>query len=367
VATKVGEFFINLAVDAASGNLSVNQLVAALGKLDVVSVTSVGIISKVADSLWGMARAATGTAVEMSILRDTTGVDTKLAQQWERAAQRINVHAGSITKSIQGVNDMMGGIAARKSSPPMEMTGWLGITPQKGLDAAGRPIMKSFFDLMGEIAKPTNRYWTYTDQVKQQMLGGVFPGSDPKDLFRILNEMKSGKFRPQDISVLEGKQVKELTQLQRDQTKIGQQMTGIFEKMLISGGNFSLILDSISAKLAWIDQWMGSKNGQSSLGIVGKEIRGIGRNISKYGMFGGVGMMEDSVQFLAKEFGFQPVKTPMQPVLAGLDDLRGRLLVTIAGKDGKELANKEVFLNRKVGNMDVEHVTINAGNGGQGQ
>lgn len=367
MALKVGEFFISLAVDAASGNLSVNELVGALGKLDVVSVGTVGVLSKITSTLWGMAKAATGTAVEMSALSEIAGVNPKMVQQWEKAAQRIGIQSGSIVSAVKGVNDMMGSIAARKSSPPAELTGWLGITPQKGLDAQGRPIMKNFFDLFSEIAKPNNRYWSFTPGVQQQLLGGAFPGADSKEMFRLLNEARAGKLHPERISVLENGQVKDLTAVSRKNTEIGQQMTGIFDKLLVSGGNLAAALDGISEKLKWIDDWMGSKNGQSSIGIVGKEIRGVGRNISKYGMFGGLGMAEDSVQFLAKEFGMKPVRTPMQPVLAGLDDLRGRLTVTIFGENGKQLGNKEVFLGRKVSNADVEQITINAGNGGLGQ
>lgn len=360
MAVKVGEFFINLAVDAASGNLSVNELISALGKLDVVSVGTVGVLSKITSTLVQMGQQATATAVEMSVLQDITGVNPKTVQQWENAARRINIQAGSIVNAVRGVNDMMGSIAARKASPPAELTGWLGITPQKGLDAQGRPVMKTFFDLITEIANPKNRYWSFTDQVKQQLLGGAFPGADSKDIFRVLNEMRAGRFRPQDISVLENKQVKELTDVNRKQTEIGQQMVGIFDKLILGGSALATVLDAVSAKLEVLDKWLASKQGNQVLSAVGASggslIRNLGNPFAigrEFGEFAG-----------EKLFGAAPKQTP---AVIKMDDWNGRLNINIAGQGGQSLGNKTIFLGKKVTNSDVEQVTINAGNGGLGQ
>lgn len=363
MATKVGELFVSLAIDAASGNLSVNQLVSALGTLDVASATSVGILSKITEVLWGLAKAATGTAVEMSVLRDITGADPKMVQQWEKAAQRINIHAGSIVQSIQAVNTMMGAIEARKSPPPMELTGWLGVTPQKeGVDAAGRPVMKTFFEMMGELADPKSKYWGYADKVKQQLLGGAFPGANAQDLFRILNEMRAGKFHPEKIGVLEDKQVDELTSVRKKETELGQTMIGIFDKLVLGGGALAAVIQSISDKLSVIDKWLASTQGKESLEIVGKEIASIVRNNGNPYKIG-----RDAGQFIAERvFGFQPPRLPTPPSLK-LDDLQGKLDINIFGADGVHLGNKQIFLKRKVGNTEVEHTTINAGNGGLGQ
>lgn len=369
MALKVGEFFINLAVDAASGNLSVNELVSALGKLDVVSLGTVGILSKIGNVLYGLGKQATATAVEMSVLKDIAGIDPKVVQQWEKAAQRINVQAGSIVNAVKGVNDMMGSIAARKSSPPAELTGWLGITPQKkDLDAMGRPVMKSFFDLMGEIANPKNRYWSFSPQVQQQLLGGAFPGADSKDLFRILNEMRAGRFKPESIGVLENKQVKDLTNVSRKTTEVGQQMVGIFDKLLIGGGAFATVLDSISKKLQVIDDWLASKQGNAVLGGIGSGAASIVRNatINPLKAFGIAGMGVDAGEAIGEKlFGFKAPKGTT-PTLK-LDDWNGKLDINIMGAGGERFGTRQVFLGKKVTNSDVEQITINAGNGGLGQ
>lgn len=363
MATKVGEFFIDLAVDAATGNLSVKQLVSALGELEVASVTSVGILAKIGDSLWNLAKAATGTAVEMSDLRDITGIDTTLAQQWEKAAQRINVHAGSIVASIHGVNNMMGAIAARKAAPPMELTGWLGINPHTGrMDAKGHPVMKNFFDLMGELGNSKSKYWGYAPQVQQQLLGGAFPGSDPKDLFRILNEMRAGRFRPQDISVLDKSQVKDLNHLREQETEASQKITGIFEKLLVGGEGFAKILGAINEKLTALDKWLGSKEAHADLKLLGNAGAGI---IRRNGNPFTIGL--DYGQHLGERFFPHPAPAPRLTPSMTMDMFHGKLDLTILGARGERIGSKEVFLRQGVTNSTVDQTTVNVGNGGLGQ
>lgn len=369
MAVKVGEFFISMAVDAASGNLSVNDLVASLGKLDVVSVGTVGVLSKITSTLWGLGKAAASTAVEMSVLRDISGADPKMVQQWEKAAQRINVQAGSIVGAVKGVNDMMGSIAARKSAPPMELTGWLGIAPQKGTDGKGNPVMKNFFDLMGEIAKPTSRYWGYSAQVQQQLLGGAFPGADSKDIFRILNEMRAGRFKPENIGVLEDKQVAELTGIKRKETEIGQQMVGIFDKLIIGGNAFARVLEAVSTKLEVMDKWLASKQGQGAIGAVGSAAANVVNHASVNPMtgFGLYYSGQDYGKFLGQRFFGVNEPKGSQVQSLKLDDLKGRLDINIFGPGGTQIGKSQAFLGTKVSNADVERTTINTGNGGLGQ
>jgi hypothetical protein len=360
---KIGEFFVSLAVDAASGSLSVSQLIGKMGQLEVASVAGVAGFARVGQALLGMAQQAVDAAAGLSSLQDVTGADPKMVQQWENAAQRMNVSSGTIISAIRGVNQMMGAIAERRQGPPMELSGWLGITPQKGVDASGRPVMKSFFDLMHEIAAPGSKYWGYTPQVQQQLLGGAFPGADKDSIFRILNEMRTGKFRPQDVGVLEDRQVSDLKRVRQDEVKVGQQLTGIFDKLLLGGDAFAKILSAISDKLTVLDKWLASKQGQGVLATTGDALSDIVRHGGNPYTLG-----RDAGHFLAEEFGFKPAAAPRggtEPIK--LDDLQGRLDVQFTGAGGQPLGRSNVFLRQKVSNADVEHATINAGNGGLGQ
>lgn len=359
MATKVGEFFVSLAVDAASGELSVNDLVSALGKLDVVSVGTVGILSKVTSALWGMGKAAAASAVEMSVLKDVAGSDPKMVQQWEKAAQRINIEAGTIKRAILGVNAMMGAVATGRQHIPMELSR-LGVTPYKVDAKSGKTVAKDFEDIMREIAKPTNPYWGYSRQAQQDLIGPALNGADPASMFRLLNEMKAGKFHPERISVLENNQVKELTETSRKSTEVGQQFLGILDKFLIVGGTLSGILDAISDKLTVIDAALSSKYGQAAIGSVKTNlesgIRNLGNPLAPFMQ------MYDVGKYLANTF--------QAPRLArsapGASEMTGKLDINIHGLNGGP-RRARAFLGTKVTNSDVEQITINAGNGGLGQ
>lgn len=259
MATKVGEFFLEMAVDAASGNLSVRQLMGALGELEVVGVGTVGILSKVAETLYGMAKAATDTAVELTELQQITGAEPRIVQQWEKAAVSIGAHTGSVVKSIQAVNTLMSHIASGGDIPAE--FGRIGLVPYKGQTAGGEPIMKTYQDLMTEIAK-SSEYWKLSRERKETFLSGVMPGSDMASNYLMLQAMHSGKFRPQDFSGLDQKQVEGLTDLRRKENEVIGKLGDIFDKFLLGGKALSDILGVISDKLGIINTALGSDTAQ---------------------------------------------------------------------------------------------------------
>ncbi len=356
--------FISLAVDAASGNLSVKQLVAALGDLDVASVGSVGVLGKVADTLWGLAKAATGTATEMNALNEITGADPKIVQQWEKAAERIQISAGSITRSISAVHRMNAGIAAG-GGPPSALTGILGLNPYKGTDAQGRPIYNEFLDYMAQMRTPGSAYSKLSPALQLSALSNAFPGADSEAMFRIL---KAKDWHPERISVLENKQVAELTAVKRKETEIGQQLVGIFDKLLTGGGAFADVLDSITKKLDSIDKWLGGKQGQEAIatagtiiskGIGGGDLLGALKERIGEKMFRGIGSILSE--------GLRPAAvSPMGSTLSSKDDYIGRLTIDFK-REGQLLGSKQTFVGKGITNGDTWDLTDQIGNGGQGQ
>lgn len=366
---KVGEFFIEMLVDAASGNLSVRQLVAGLGELSVGSVGAVGSVAKITDSLWGMAKAATGTAIELSELHDITGVDPGVAEKWELAAQRINVSGSSIVGAIKGVNAMMGAVAAHKSAAPMELTSWLGILPQKGTDPKGNPVMKNFFDIMGEIAKPGSQYWKLpSDAVRQQILGGAFPGAKSDDLFRILNEMRAGKWKPGAMEGLSGKQRKDLVDIDKEWTETKQQVVDLFDHFLLAGDAVAEILKGANELLVAVKAVLDTPSVQKALHSVGAEVRGLlnGTTLANAGFSiysQGAGGVADWA--MGSRMGALDTQIALAAALKkDPTGGHGKLDITITDPRGNR---KETFLKLSPTNAHVEHVTVNAGNGGQGQ
>lgn len=365
MGVKVGEFFIDLAVDAASGNLSVKQLVGALGELDVASVAGVGMLTKVTETLWGMAKAATESAVQLTQLYGLTGVDIKFVQQWEKAAERINIVPGTISKSVKAVNDMMGAISANKMGVPGELSGILGILPDK-LDAQGNRIKKTFGDIMKELADPKSRYWALpSDQVRQQILGGALPGTDRDALFLILKEMRAGKWHPELITGMNKGQVKELTDLDRQWIGVKQQLVDVFQQFLTAGGAVSEILSGARDLLVAVKELLEMPQVKKLLHAGGQVVSNVvsGRIIGQ--------LMGEQAGTSSEDAWAEAMSNRLRLATAGNapagGDLRGKLDINLFGPKGEHLGQKEAWLNRKVSNADTERVSVNIGNGGRGQ
>lgn len=242
---KVGEFFIDLAVDAASGNLSVKQLIGAMGELEVASLGGTYGIAKVVEKLYNMGHAAAETAVDLLSLRDVTGADPKMVQRWELAGQRIGISAGAIKSSIKSVGDTMAAISQMRASPPELLTRF-GIIPSMSKDAG-----KVYSDLMQKVAGNKD-FWSNLYGPRERISFLKTMGLGEEDL-RILQEMRGGRWRPDTIKGLSGKQMEDFKNLSRTTTEIMQLMTDIASRLILHGGTLEGILERAKNYLVKID------------------------------------------------------------------------------------------------------------------
>jgi hypothetical protein len=354
MAVKVGEFFLEMLVDAASGNLSVRQLIGSLGELDVASATSVGIIGKIADTLWNLTKAAVGTAVEVSALADITGVDPKLAQQWDKAAERVVHHAGSIVKAIQAVHEIQKRIATGEG-PPAALTGILGLSPYK-IDAQGKAQVKDAMDLMREMAATGSTYRSRSRDVQQNALGQVF-GSSGEDMYRVIEQMIAGKFHPEKISVLNDGQVGALNKVDADWIAVKQDVIGIFDKFLLAGNDVDKILSGARALLEDVNHWLDKHKDHSYVADV--------QNIKKawkpdtaldlLDMISG----RNSALYRLGSANLSRVRVPEKPDL-GVGELRGKLDIDLRS-NGKPLGTKTTYVDRAGTMRDFWQVTDQLG------
>ncbi|MES2155465.1 MAG: hypothetical protein V4510_10055 [bacterium] len=354
MATKVGEMFISLAVDAASGNLSVHQLVGALGELDVVSLGSVGILSKVTSALMGMASAATSTAVELTALHDLTGADPKIVQQWEAAAAQVVGHTGSIIKAIEAVHEMNKRIAAGGGTPAVVGT-LLGMSTTKGFDKGGHAILKDAMDYMREMAKNGSQYQSLDKEQQEAALDQLFGGAGP-DIFREIKAMRAGTFRPDKMHVISDQQTSELNKVNMDWIAVKQDVVGIFDRLLSGGAMVDQILVAMKSLLDGVNRLLDSPGMKKSMHRMGESaadtIHGKNNLALAGGMLfpGGVGSLLGSAldaKFNANRIGAER-------------DKDGKLTVNLL-HNGKPLKSKS-FRQRELVNADFGDVVENWGN-----
>lgn len=92
-STTVGEFFLELVVDAGQGELTVVNLVKQMGQLEVASVGEIAILKKLAQSLEEVTSAAIANAMGFTDYAAATGGSTEELQKWQNAAKHVNTDA----------------------------------------------------------------------------------------------------------------------------------------------------------------------------------------------------------------------------------------------------------------------------------
>lgn len=349
MATSVGEFVLNLAVDATSGNLSVNKLVSSLGELDVASVGTVGIIAKVSESLWSMAKAATQTAVELTALNAITGADPKIVQQWEYAAEQVTGHTGTIIKAIQAVNDM--NIKRTREGVVPNAIGFFGSSMYK-FDEKGNPVYKTLMDYIKEFSSPTSLYQMRSRESQVGGLRGLFGGAGD-DVYMIIEAMKKGQFHPEDRSVLSDRQVRDLKTVDSDWIRVKQDVVGLFDRFLIAGHMVDEILKGLDSLLTRISGLIGHPNATEDFNRIGATIEhaleGKGSKVWQ-DIREGHGLL--SAEFQGKMASFFASK---------IEKNEGALAVEINFKqNGAPVGKRKNYVERGVKNQDIWEVTDQA-------
>ena len=361
MATSVGELFITLAVDAVSGNLSVRQLASALGDLDVVSVGSVGIITKITQALYDMASAATLTAVDLESLKDTAGTDPKMTDQWEKTAQRIGIHAGAIMQAIRGVNAENGQMALRHRGPNGTLS-QLGILSTNGFDAAtGNPVGKNFYERFHDLLN-SKEFWKYSEPGREELVAGVFPGGDNLAIYRLLKLDRAGHFHPENTPVPSNKTDEDLAKVYAEATRSKQAVVGTFTSLLTGGGKVSTQMASFSTEMERLNKLKGMDKATGFL----RDFANL--HLSLTGPNALLNASNDPYN-LRK----MPPGGSLSPLIGHLHDavmkevgeLHGKLEVIVKDANGGVLGAGTAHIDRDVNYGHVDQVNVNSGNGGK--
>lgn len=265
----MGELLVELLVDAASGNLSVRQMVAALGDLDVASAAAVGTFGKITEHLWEMAKTATATSVELTTLAEITHSDPAIVLKWERAAARMHISAQSIVGAIMSVDKIQRDVESNKGVP-----GWMGaygIEPWKGRSADGKTMLyKDLFDYVREFSAKGSTYQTTLSEKRQQDLLANMFGGNGDSIFRLIKDVSEGKVRLSDVRGLDNKQIGALNKVDADWISVKQDVTGLFERFLTGGEMVDQILVGAKNLLEAINKILDMPSVRKAMGYTGR-------------------------------------------------------------------------------------------------
>jgi len=248
VATKVGECIVDIVVDAASGNLSVRQLIVAIGDLQASALGGMVGISKIAGALGTLAEHSMATAASLSDLSGVTEVSPEKLQRWGLAFESMRIPSAALGQGIRGVQKAMADVGKGKV-PGVFFD--LGISP---LDKyTGK--QKDFFKLLNEMAN-NKTFWKAYGLGPGQRREWLAQLGMTEDMLRVMKEMKAGKFEgrlgeqlgltPEEIIRFENAETT-MRKIQQMASRIGLDFVG-------GAGGLADWLNDALAVMGWIDE-----------------------------------------------------------------------------------------------------------------
>lgn len=88
---KIGEFFIDLVVDAAKGELTVGNLIKSMGELEVASVGELAVLAALANKFEQVTKATIASSQALYDYHAMTGASSESLQKWQGVAAHIGM------------------------------------------------------------------------------------------------------------------------------------------------------------------------------------------------------------------------------------------------------------------------------------
>lgn len=110
MSTTIGEFALNLIVDAGNGELTLGNLVKSMGALEVASVGEIALLGTLANRLQELSSNAIEHALSLSRLTDTTNESAESFEYWGRIANVIGLDAHQVQSAMKTVDDIFSDI-----------------------------------------------------------------------------------------------------------------------------------------------------------------------------------------------------------------------------------------------------------------
>lgn len=121
---KIGEFFVELLVDAGNGSLTVKDLVTKFGALDAVAASVIGGLAIMGEKFAALADRAFDTAAGFEAFTSQTGLSAQELQNWQIIAEQANVSADAVKSSVMGLQNQLAEIRlGRGNIAPFQMLG----------------------------------------------------------------------------------------------------------------------------------------------------------------------------------------------------------------------------------------------------
>ncbi len=166
--TGIGEFFVSLTVDAASGALTVGNLVSQFGALEIATVAEIGVLWELGVQLANVVDQGMKMSLGFEQFTMHTGLSAQALQKWQIVAQQSHASAQDVTSSLENITKGLALIGIGQDTPLLKTLQLLSISAR---DAHGD--LKNADQIMTEIR---HRLGVATPNVSTQELALSWAG-----------------------------------------------------------------------------------------------------------------------------------------------------------------------------------------------
>ncbi len=144
--TGIGEFFVSLTVDAASGALTVGNLVQEFGALEVATVAEIGLLWELAVQLARVTDEGLKASLGFAQFTMHTGLSAQELQRWQIVAEQAHGSAADVAGTVENLTKHLANLAIGIPDSSLGSLQQLGIS---AFGAGGK--LKDAFQILGEV------------------------------------------------------------------------------------------------------------------------------------------------------------------------------------------------------------------------
>lgn len=124
---KVGEFFVDMGINATAGATTLKDFIGSMGRMRLSTLSTIGALGTVGSYIMGIVDQSSNAAVSFQKFSNQTGLSSQELQRWQIVAKQANVSAGDIAGSIQNLQSKLATI--RLTGQGVKPFQILGISP----------------------------------------------------------------------------------------------------------------------------------------------------------------------------------------------------------------------------------------------
>ena len=104
---KVGEFFVDMGINASPGATTLKDFLGSMGKMRMSTLATIGALGTIGTYIMGTVDQASNAAVAFQKFSNQTGLSAQELQRWQIVAKQANVSADAVAGSVKNLQSRL--------------------------------------------------------------------------------------------------------------------------------------------------------------------------------------------------------------------------------------------------------------------